>query len=265
MAARFLLWVMRDLFVDSRKQTPLTPILTVENLTRTYGAKPALDHVSFNLYPGDIVGLLGLNGAGKSTALSLLSGRLLADSGHIRFEGQDISNSDTRPNPIGYVPEGAPLFEDLTVQAQLQTLAGLYGLDKKRRRPAIETMLERFELNDVRRKQISTLSKGYKRRVALAGAFVASPRLLFLDEPTDGLDPVQKGRMLSLLRDTGAEQTLLISTHSLDDVARLCDRVIILRGGKLVFDDTLKALAELGGDTGLHGGFLQLAGEDEPA
>ncbi len=239
----------------------MTPILSVRNLSRAYGGKPALKDVSFDLHTGEIVGLLGLNGAGKSTALSLLSGKLLPDEGDILFLERDISAVQDLPNLLGFIPEGAPLFEDLTVRSHLETLAGLYGLSKTDRRDAIEKTEHDFELTDVTRKQISSLSKGYKRRVALAGAFLCQPKLLLLDEPTDGLDPVQKTRMLTLLRQSRSERTMLISTHSLSDVAELCDRILILDRGELVFDGSHDALADKGGKAGIEGAFHALVSE----
>jgi ABC-2 type transport system ATP-binding protein len=239
----------------------LSAILSVRKLNRSFGTKCAVNNVSFDLNSGEIVGLLGLNGAGKSTVLSLLSGKLLADSGDIIFRGQPLSLTTPSPNQIGFVPEGAPLFEDLSVKSHLDTLAGLYGLSKSERSGAIKDLLIRFELHDVARKQISSLSKGYKRRVALAGAFLADPELLFLDEPTDGLDPIQKDRMLDLLRAKRRDHTMLISTHSLEDVAAICDRVLILDQGQLVFNDTLDALEQASGDDGIHHAFRALVGK----
>lgn len=236
----------------------MTPILSVRNLSRNYGWKPALRQVSFDLFEGEIVGLLGLNGAGKSTALSLLSGRILPDEGRIEFRGKDISCLRDRPNRLGFVPEGAPLFEDLSVQNHLETLAGLYGLPSGEAVTAIEVMLGEFELLDVRRKQIATLSKGYKRRVALAGAFLGAPDLLLLDEPTDGLDPVQKARMLDLLRRSGTARTLLVSTHSLTDAAGLCSRLLILDRGELVFNGPTADLAASSPDGSIETAFHQL-------
>lgn len=240
----------------------MSPILSVQNLNRSFGAKCAVKDVSFDLNTGEIVGLLGLNGAGKSTILSLLSGKLLADSGDILFRNSPLLLTTPPPNQIGFVPEGAPLFEDLSVRSHLETLAGLYGLSKPATAKAMTDLLARFELEDVAKKQIASLSKGYKRRVALAGAFLADPELLFLDEPTDGLDPIQKDRMLQLLRNKSRDHTMLISTHSLEDVAAICDRVLILDQGRLVFNDTIKALEHTSGDHDIHKAFRTLVGKE---
>lgn len=240
----------------------MSPILSVQNLNRSFGAKCAVKDVSFDLNTGEIVGLLGLNGAGKSTVLSLLSGKLLADRGDILFRGTPLLLTTPPPNRIGFVPEGAPLFEDLSVTSHLETLAGLYGLSPPATAEAMTDLLARFELEDVAKKQIASLSKGYKRRVALAGAFLADPELLFLDEPTDGLDPIQKDRMLQLLRNKSRDHTMLISTHSLEDVAAICDRVLILDQGRLVFNDTLEALEQTSGDNDIHTAFRTLVGKE---
>lgn len=233
----------------------MAPILSVRNLTKRFGGKPAVRDLSFDLNNGEIVALLGLNGAGKSTALSVLSGKLLPDEGSLLFQGTPLTLTSQAPNQIGYVPEGAPLFEDLSVTAHLETLAGLYGISGAAQKPAISGVLDRFDLADVCQRPIHALSKGYKRRVALAGAFLTDPKLLFLDEPTDGLDPIQKARMLSQLRASKSQHTLLISTHSLEDVGALCDRVLILHLGELVFDGSVSELSERGGPEGLSGAF----------
>ncbi len=218
--------------------------------------------MSFDLNTGEITGLLGLNGAGKSTALSLLSGRLLPDHGEILFQGNSLSGGPHGPNQIGYIPEGAPLFDDLTVAVHLETLGGLYGMNKADTKSSISAVLDQFELSSVRGKRIAALSKGFRRRVALAGAFLTRPALLFLDEPTDGLDPMQKARMLDQLRAAKSDHTLLICTHSLEDVAALCDRVLVLHQGRLVFDDTLDAFRARGGEDGIEQAFVELVGAE---
>ena len=227
----------------------MTPILSVRGLSKTFSAKRALNDVSFDLYKGEIVALLGLNGAGKSTALSVLTGKLLADEGEVSFHESGI---------IGFLPEGAPLFEDLSVIEQIRTLAGLYDLSRAERTEAIERVLTDFELSTVRKTAISALSKGFRRRVALAGAFLPKAPLLLLDEPTDGLDPAQRDRVLDQLRKSREDRTLLVSTHSLEDVAAICDRVLILTRGTLAFGGTLEALRQsANGD--LKQAFLTLA------
>ena len=215
----------------------MTVIASVQNLTRSYGPVRGLRSVSFDLHTGEIVGLLGLNGAGKSTALSLRTGRLTPDSGTVELFGERLTaGTHALKGRFGFLPEGAPLFDDLSVRAQLETSAGLKGLKGADRKTAISAVLDRFELTDMKARVIETLSKGYRRRVALACAFLGDPPLLLLDEPTDGLDPLQKDRVLAQLVKAKDHQTLLISTHSLEDVEAICDRVIVLHEGEVVFD-----------------------------
>lgn len=237
------------------------PIVTASKLTKRYRAHTALSDVSLDLHKGEIVGLLGLNGAGKSTTLSLLTGRLLPDEGRVSILGHDLS-TDLRAAQacFGFLPEGAPLFEDLSVEAHLQTLA---GLKPHTARTDIDQVIERFNLTEVRHKTIETLSKGYKRRTALAGAFLGDPHILFLDEPTDGLDPFQKDSVLESLSARRAEQTLLISTHSLEDVGAICDRIIVLRSGHKIYDDKTSTLAARAEDGSLKSAFASLLAERE--
>lgn len=224
----------------------MTSVLSARNLTKAFGRHKALKGVSFDLHAGEITALLGRNGAGKSTTLSLLTGRLIPDEGKVLILGEDCSDNPTASRKhFGFLPEGAPLFEDLTVQQFLQTMAGLRPLATSDQQASVEDMLGRFELKDVRHKDIEQLSKGFRRRVALAAACLGQPEILILDEPTDGLDTFQKDRVLAQLQSAKADQTLLISTHNLDDVADICDRVIVLNEGHLVFDGRVNELAAM--------------------
>jgi len=244
----------------------LNSVMTVRGLTRRFGNFLALDALSFDLHRGCITGLLGLNGAGKSTTLSLLTGNLVPDSGEISFAGDaSPSGSATLRGRFGYLPEGAPLFEDLTVKAHLDTMAGLQGLKSEARRDSIKKMMARFELERVAHQIIDTLSKGYRRRVALAAACLGDPEILILDEPTDGLDPFQNERILDQLKAAREHQTLLISTHNLSDVERLCDRVLILKDGRLTFDGTLSDLKTTSDEGNLSHAFQLLHSERNAA
>ena len=238
----------------------MASIVSAHNLTKRFGAHTALDGVSFELSEGEIVGLLGLNGAGKSTTLSLLTGRLIPDNGSVFISGHNIeSERRSAQAAFGFLPEGAPLFEDLSVETHLKTLSGLrQGISVD----DVEKVISKFDLQVVRAKTIETLSKGYKRRVALAGAFLGSPKLLFLDEPTDGLDPFQKDKVLEGLSSNRSEQTLLISTHSLENVGAICDRIIILSAGKKVYDGTAEALYAEAADRSLKSAFRALIDTD---
>lgn len=218
-------------------------ILRVSGLTKSYRDHLAITGVSFEINAGERVGLLGLNGAGKSTTLAIVTGRLIADEGSVSILGHDLpGDREDALTETGVLPEGAPLFLERTVLGHLQTVAGLLQVDKVQRPDAIAKVIDRFELSAHRNKRIETLSKGYRRRVALAGAFLNSPKLIVLDEPTDGLDPLQKDKVISDLVQIESDQALLVSTHALDDVERLCERVLILHAGKLAYDGPVEAL-----------------------
>lgn len=244
----------------------MTCLVSARNLTKYYGNDVALDDVSFDLREGEITALLGRNGAGKSTTLSLLTGRLLPDAGHIEILGEPVSEDPAGlRRHIGFLAEGAPLFDDLTVTAQLSTVAGLRGLSSHNQKAALNAVIEQFELESVRQAQIDTLSKGFRRRVALAGACLGTPPILIMDEPTDGLDPFQKDRVLEQLRTSREGQALLISTHSLEEVSAICDRVLVLNAGRLLFDGSVTDLAATAPDLSLSQAFRQLIEAEEVA
>ena len=240
----------------------MSAVLSVKNISRRFGSKIALDSVSFDLHTGEITGLLGLNGAGKSTCLSVLSGTLIANSGQVYLSDHPIEGHDSLSGKIGYLPEGAPLFEDLTATEHLKVMGGLQNLAGQSLVAAIQDVVTAFELDDVANRLISGLSKGYKRRVALAAAFLAKPPVLLLDEPTDGLDPIQKARMIKSLRSRTSDQALLVSTHSLSEVEALCDRVLVLQNGKLVFDDRVDAFRKTAPKHDIETAFQQLVGDE---
>ena len=240
----------------------MADIVSIRHLSRNFGKLQALRNVSFDLKSGEIIGLLGLNGAGKSTTLSLLTGRLIPDEGSVTLNGIDALKNPVRARrQFGFLPEGAPLFEDLSINAHLHTLAGLADIPGNCQKRVIGNVIKQFDLMDVRHRIIDTLSKGYRRRVALAGACLGNPPLLFLDEPTDGLDPFQKDRVLEQLRQARNSQTLLISTHSLEDVEAICDRVIILHKGALVFDGNTEDMKKVGKGDSLKSAFQALLEE----
>ena len=242
----------------------MTSVVSARNLTRYFGKHVALDSVSFELRSGEITALLGRNGAGKSTTLSLLTGRLEPDAGEIDILGKPASSDPVAARrQIGFLPEGAPLFEDLSVIAQLKTMAGLKSLSGASLSKSLEDVVGRFELDTVRKAPIETLSKGFRRRVALAGACLGNPPILILDEPTDGLDPFQKARVLEQLSAARKDQALLISTHSLEEVSEICDRVLILDAGKLIFDGSVAELAATAPDLSLDLAFKRLVENEE--
>jgi ABC-2 type transport system ATP-binding protein len=218
-------------------------MIQVDNLTKYFGPVMAVDHVSFQVDRGEIVGFLGPNGAGKTTTMRILTTFLPATSGVARVAGFDVMNQsmEVRRN-IGYLPESVPLYPEMRVEEYLTYRAKLKGVERRERPSRIEYCLERCRIREVRRRLLGTLSKGYRQRVGLADAMVHDPDILILDEPTSGLDPVQIDQTLKLIKGLGDKHTIILSTHILDEVKEVCKRVIIINAGRIGMD---KAMAEL--------------------
>ncbi|MCL2791305.1 MAG: ABC transporter ATP-binding protein [Desulfobulbus sp.] len=219
-------------------------MIHVDHLTRTYGPHTAVDDVAFDIGAGEIVGLLGHNGAGKTTIMKMLTGFLEPTGGTIRINDQDMA-TDRRGimSLIGYLPENCPVYPEMTVAGYLAYQAALHGVASGRMGPLLRETLERTSLTDKVGQQIATLSRGYRQRVGVAQAILHRPRILILDEPTNGLDPTQIQHMRGLIRDLAQESTLLISTHILQEVQAVCDRVIIMQHGRKVMDARLDELS----------------------
>ena len=219
-------------------------MIHVEHLTRTYGPLKAVDDVSFTIGPGEIVGLLGHNGAGKTTIMKMLTGFLEPTAGVIRIDGLDLATDLRRVQArIGYLPENCPVYPEMTVAGALGYHAGLHGVGGAELGPLLRAALARTGLTDKADQTIATLSRGYRQRVGVARAILHRPRILILDEPTNGLDPTQIQHMRELLRELAHEATLLISTHILQEVQAVCDRVLIIQHGRLALDARLAELA----------------------
>ncbi|MDG4552171.1 MAG: ATP-binding cassette domain-containing protein [Candidatus Contendobacter sp.] len=218
-------------------------VVAVEGLSRRYGQTQAVDAVSFTLERAQILGFLGLNGAGKSTTMRMLAGVLAPDAGRILINGTDLLD---QPRPakqaIGYLPEQPPLYRELTVDEQLHYSAGLHRLDRAASRQAMARVKEQCGLTNVGRRLTGNLSKGYRQRVGIAQALLHDPPVLILDEPTVGLDPIQAGEIRALICELGRERGVILSTHLLSEVQATCSHVQIMRAGRLVFAG---ALAEL--------------------
>ncbi len=216
----------------------------VDHLTKIYGTQKALDDISFEVKPGDIMGFLGPNGAGKSTTMKILSGYLPQTSGKASVCGFDVQEKSIEvKRHIGYLPELNPLYTDMFVKEYLLFIAELQNLGKKSN-TAVESMIERTGLTPERRKKIGQLSKGYKQRVGLAQAMLHNPAVLILDEPTSGLDPNQVGEMRDLIREIGKDKTVILSTHIMQEVEAMCNRVVIIDKGKIVADDKIEKLQQ---------------------
>ena len=207
--------------------------LEVCALLKQYGNVCAVDMVSFNAQKGEIIALLGPNGAGKSTLLNMISGLLAPDSGTIKVCETEINTSpDVYKGNIGFLAEGAPMYGDMTVEDFLSYMAALKGVAHAQVRAAEKLA----QIEDVKDMRIENLSKGYKRRVGFAQSILSDPPLLLLDEPTDGLDPNQKEHIRRLIKAMGKNKTIIISTHLLDDVEEMCNRIMIMNQGKIVAD-----------------------------
>ncbi|MBK7383399.1 MAG: gliding motility-associated ABC transporter ATP-binding subunit GldA [Flavobacteriales bacterium] len=215
--------------------------ISVRNITKLYGTQRALNEVSFEIGAGEVVGFLGPNGAGKSTMMKILTCFLPPSSGRAVVCGFDTHDQsmDVRRN-VGYLPEHNPLYLDLYVREYLEFIAGVHGLSDAPKR--INTMIDRVGLGPEQHKQIGQLSKGYRQRVGLAQAMIHDPQVLILDEPTSGLDPNQLVEIRGLIKDIGRERTVMLSTHIMQEVEAICDRVIIIDRGDLVADEKASTL-----------------------
>ncbi len=218
-------------------------MIVVDNITRRYGSFTAVDRVSLLVSPGEVVGLLGHNGAGKTTILKMLTGYLEPTAGTITIDGREIAENRRRiQRSIGYLPENCPLYPEMTVLDYLDYCAALRGLSSRERTPLVAEAIERTDLADKASQPIATLSRGYRQRTGVAQAILHHPRILVLDEPTNGLDPTQIRQMRRLITDLAADTTVIISTHILQEVQAICDRVVILKGGQKALDSRLDAL-----------------------
>jgi len=233
-------------------------MIHVRGLTRSYGDFRAVSDVSFEIGHGEVVGLLGHNGAGKTTIMKMLTGFLEPSAGAIRINGKDVVQQRREVQSlIGYLPENCPVYPEMTVIDYLDYQAGLNGVDERHRPRAIRRAIAMTRLEPKAAQPISTLSRGYRQRVGVAQAILHRPKILILDEPTNGLDPTQINHMRELIRELAQEATVILSTHILQEVQAVCQRVLILRAGDLVLDARLDELQ--------HSGRLLVALDRPPA
>ncbi|MBM0108748.1 ABC transporter ATP-binding protein [Steroidobacter sp. S1-65] len=219
-------------------------MIEIKNLSKRYGALTAVNDISFTVRPGEVLGFLGPNGAGKSTTMKMITGFLTPTSGSISVCGHDVENDPLAAKAVmGYLPEGAPSYGEMTVRGFLEFIANVRGLTGDRRRARLDDVVGRLQLGSVLEQMIETLSKGFKRRVGLAQSLLHDPQVLILDEPTDGLDPNQKHHVRTLINDMAKDKIIVISTHILEEVDAVCNRAIIIAGGRLLADATPKELA----------------------
>ncbi|WP_337843086.1 ABC transporter ATP-binding protein [Rheinheimera sp.] len=218
-------------------------MLHVTGISRRYGQLLAVNNVSFTIKKGEIIGLLGHNGAGKTTIMKMLSGYLDADSGTIELDGLNIVQHRAQiQRQLGYLPEHLPLYADMTVADYLDYAARLKGIAPAEHLPEIKRVVQATAIADKLSAPIGTLSRGYKQRVGVAQALLGKPRLLILDEPTNGLDPAQTLQMRALIQQIATEATVILSTHIMQEVQALCDRVLLIERGQLVLDQRIAEL-----------------------
>lgn len=219
------------------------PLLNVSAISRRRAGRSAVESVSFSLNRGEVLGLLGVNGAGKSTTLAMLAGALRPDSGRIDIDGDDfVARPSLAREKLGWLPESAPLWPELSVEEHLMAFSRLRGARAPQARKATDAIVARLQLGDLRRRLAGVLSQGQRQRLGLACALVHDPALIILDEPANALDPVQVGDLRRLVRErAGAGAAVILSTHVLGEVVAVCDRVAILHDGRLRHDAPLHA------------------------
>lgn len=224
-------------------------MIEIQNVTKRYGKKVAVNQVSFTINKGEVLGFLGRNGAGKTTTMNILTGYISSSEGTVTIDGYDIlQNPREVKKKIGYLPEQPPLYMDMTVDEYLDFACSIKGIHKNRKQH-VQEISELVKITDVHNRLIKNLSKGYKQRVGLAQALIGNPEILILDEPTVGLDPMQIIEIRDLIKDLGKEHTIILSSHILPEVADVCERLVIINKGEIVAQDTLVNLTKGVGET----------------
>ena len=218
-------------------------MITTNNLSKRYGDKIAVDDLTFSVEPGEVLGFLGANGAGKSTTMRMIAGFIAPSTGRVTVCGNDIERAPVAAKAcMGYLPEGAPSYGEMTVAEFLDFVADVRGLKGPQRRLRRDLVIDRLTLAPVIDQVVDTLSKGFRRRVGLAQALIHDPQVLILDEPTDGLDPNQKHEVRRLINELSKDKLVIVSTHILEEVHEVCTRAIIIANGRIVADETPTAL-----------------------
>ncbi|HEY0881166.1 MAG TPA: ABC transporter ATP-binding protein [Archangium sp.] len=226
-------------------------MIQVEGLTKYYGERAAIRDLSFNIEKGEVIGFLGLNGAGKSTTLKVLGCVLLPTSGRVLIDGFDVTRDPHEIRKrIGFLPDTPPLYDEMTVEGYLEFVAQLRGVTKADLASRVNEAMRKTSLTDRREDVISSLSHGYRQRVGVAQALVHNPRLLILDEPTSGLDPVQIVEMRELIQKLKGEHTVLVSSHILAEISQICDRYLVIQQGEIIARGTEADLSKLLGNAG---------------
>jgi len=221
-------------------------MISLSNITKKFDDFIAVDNLSINVNSGEVLGFLGPNGAGKSTTMKMITGFIKPTEGIIKIKGMDVETKSIECKKlIGYLPEGAPLYGDMTPINMLKFVSYIRGMTSQEFKKALDSVVIKTEITDVINQPIDTLSKGYKRRVGLAQALIHDPKILILDEPTDGLDPNQKHHIRNLINEMGKEKAIIISTHILEEVDAVCTRACIIAKGKKLIDKKPSELKKL--------------------
>lgn len=221
-------------------------MIKITHLTKRFGNVKAVDDISFTVGKGEIVGLLGPNGAGKTTTMRILTGFLSSDKGSVVVDGADIERNPVAvQKKIGYLPENNPLYRDMQVAEFLDLAARLHGIAPDDRNDALDFVVKAVGIGSVYYRPIGELSKGFRQRVGIAAALIHRPKIIILDEPTEGLDPNQRAEIRQLIRDLAKEHTIIMSTHVMQEASAVCDRLIIINKGKMIADGTADELSKL--------------------
>ncbi len=227
-------------------------MIEVKNLSKNYGARTAIENLTFSVAKGDVVGFLGPNGAGKSTTMKIITGFMAPSSGEALVGGIDVfENPIAVKKKIGYLPETPPVYNDMLVKDYLKYVAKLKGVDNSDLDKRVRYALDKTNLSETATRLIGNLSKGFKQRVGIAQAIVSDPEVLILDEPTVGLDPVQVAEIRDLIKELRGKHTIILSTHILPEVQATCDRVVIINRGRIVAQDTIENLSTYGQAKGM--------------
>ena len=247
---------------DKNKGGNMPAEIKVSGLIKDYDTIRAADDITFEAKEGEVIALLGPNGAGKSTLMNMIAGYLAPTSGDVEICGFNIKDEplEAKKN-VGFLPEGSPLYPDMTVRSFLKYMAGLRLLGNKE----TETAIKIAKIENVAEQKIETLSKGYQRRVGFAQSILSNPPVLLLDEPTDGLDPNQKRHIRSLIEQMGKEKIIIISTHLLDEAETICNRIILINKGKIVADGKTQDIIKLAAAKNLEDAFCQMTTTEEEA
>jgi len=224
-------------------------VIEVKNLSKSYGQKKAVKNVSFTINRGEILGFIGPNGAGKSTTMRMITGFITPTSGDVFIDGKSVTKHPLlTKQKIGYLPESAPVYKNMTVYGFLKFCARMRGIPKKQLKTEISTAIADCFLESVKNQKIETLSKGFRHRTSLAQTLLGNPDILILDEPTDGLDPNQKHQVRRLIREWQKTRAVIISTHILEEVDAVCDRIVLIDQGEVKFDGTPDAFRSISTD-----------------